>query len=181
MIQNNSALQPLAVAVVAVASLLSSYEALASQPESLRPLFAAAPQRGVTPSLKAVGSEHQKALKSLSRCIAMFTEINKHAISKGFPKHMLMEDEARQLAIILFQVRTLESKTKAAAIPHGMEARHAELRRALAEARSEVAATFSLMQQYRGTPREFEGKTDLEALKVLAEKSTDRLLEMARA
>ncbi|MGO3563735.1 hypothetical protein [Pseudomonas helleri] len=177
-----------AIALMAVAAILGSYEALASQQASSSVLIASLSSRDDRSAITALESavtvlemEHRDAIKSLSICGARFAEMNKHAISKGFPKHMLTEEQAKNLAVMMLGIRKMESDLRKTVAPIGLETLHSDLRRALAEARSEVVVTFEMVRQIRGKPESIEGRIDMNGLKALAERSTHRLLELASA
>lgn len=185
---NKSNTNHVAVALMAVTAILGSYEALASQQASPSALISLTSARDGQPAvnslelaISALGLEHRDAIKSLNIVRAQFAEINKHALSKGFPKHMLTEEQAKNLAVILLGIRKIESDLKKTTTIDGLEALHAELRRALAEARSEVVVTFEMVRQIRGKPEQVEGRVDMNGLRALADHSTRKLLELASA
>lgn len=177
-----------ATALMAVAAILGSYEALASQqalPSASIASLSSGDDRSPVNSLESVVTalemEHRDAIKSLNICAARFAQMNKHAISKGFPSHMLTEEQAKKLAIMMLGTRKMESDVRNTAVPSGLEGLHSELRRALAEARSEVVVTFEMVRQIRGKPEDVEGRVDMNGLKALAEHSTKRLMDLASA
>lgn len=170
---------PLAAVALAVSAILSGYDAIASEQVSPRAEISPASPAPVLAVLTAVKTNHQKALKMLKDCATQFEEMNKHARARGYPKHMLTDEYGKQLVGLIFAAREIEASTKKAKVPIGLETQHAELRRALAETRSEIVVSFELVRQTRGTPTEFDGRVDLEGLRALAERSTKRLLELA--
>ncbi|AVH38079.1 hypothetical protein AL532_17900 [Pseudomonas monteilii] len=177
-----------AVALMAVTAILGSYEALASQHASPSVLISLTSTRddqsavkNLESAISALELEHRDAIKSLNIVRLQFAEINKHALSKGFPKHMLTEEQTKNLAVILLGIRKIESDLKKTVAPNGLETLHAELRRTLAEARSEVVVTFEMARQIRFKPEQVEGRIDMNGLKALADHSTRKLLELASA
>jgi hypothetical protein len=170
-----------AAAVMAVAALVGNYEALASQqasPSVLTSFLSVGDERS---AMTALEIEHRDAIKKLKICAAKSAEANKYAITKGFPKHMLTDEQVKNLAIMMLGIRQVEADIRKTSTPVGLETLHSELLRALAEARSEVVVTFEMVRQIRGKPESIEGRIDMNGLKALAERSTNRLLELASA
>lgn len=170
----------LAAAVMAVTAALGSYEALASEPNSIAPAFVSG-RESSAPSLSMLESAHKDAMKKLRASTSKFTEINKSIMAKGFPPHMTTEEESKRLVMMMLGIRQIEAEVKKATVTGDSRQFHAELRRAVAELRSEIVVTFDMLRQVRGTPEQTAGRADMNGLKALAAHSTDRLLELASA
>lgn len=165
---------------MAVTAALGSYEALASEPNSAVPAFVSDRQSS-PPTLGILESAHQDAMKKLRASTSKFTEINKSIMAKGFPPHMTTEEESKRLAIMMLGIRQIEAEVKKATVTGDSMQFHAELRRAVAELRSEIVVTFEMLRQVRGAPEHTLGRVDMDGMRALAAHSTDRLLELASA
>lgn len=85
-----------------------------------------------------------------------------------------------KLTELLTNLRGVELGLKSAAVPEPLAPLHMEARRAVAKGRSWVAVVHDMMRQAFAQDS-IEGKTDGDALRVLADHTTKRLVELANA
>lgn len=170
-----------AVALLAVVALVGNYEAFASEQPSQSVLAPFLSAEDPVSAMSAFETEHRDAIRKLRASAATSAAANQYAIARGFPKHMLTDEQAKNIAILMLGIRKTEADIKRLPVPVGLEELHAQLRRALAEARSEIVVTFEMVRQIRGTPESIEGRIDMAGLKALADRSTEKLLKLASA
>ncbi len=90
-------------------------------------------------------------------------------------------DGIQPLADLLNSLRGVEVGLKSASVPEELLSLHMEMRRAIAKGRARVAELYGLVRQAHTIPDVVEAKTGSSAMRALAERSTQRLIELANA
>lgn len=163
---------------MAVTVVLGSYESVMAES---RPAVSAQMPRGQAGAIQPIESELSKSIKAVNVAAMQFAQINKSIMKSGIPKHMLTDDHLRSLAALMIGIRKIESDLKAAVYPEQLAGQHQLLRRAVAETRSEIVATYDFHRQLLHKPEVLESDIDMDGLRLLAERSTKRLLELTGA
>ncbi|UVL26833.1 hypothetical protein [Pseudomonas donghuensis] len=97
------------------------------------------------------------------------------------PEGLDVQARLDEIGQSLDSFRGLELTLRTAIVPEGLSAIHMDLRRAMARAREKLAVTHSLLSQMQEAPKPFKSNIDGEGLRTLADYSTKRLIELAKA
>lgn len=170
---------PLAGVVMTVAVLLSGYESLAADAPTADSALSEIHDR--KQAVQNLESEIKRSITIFSDISSKFSEMNKSIIRTGIPKHMLADEHVKSLIAQMISIRQIEADLKNAKHPEQLASTHMELRRAVAEARSEIVITYDFHRQQLATPVVLESDTDLQGLRALADQSTKRLLQLVNA
>ncbi|KIY18163.1 hypothetical protein RD00_13925 [Pseudomonas amygdali pv. tabaci] len=99
----------------------------------------------------------------------------------SLPDHMDAPETLNDLGFLLESVRGMEITLRSIEVPDGLHPLHMNFRRALARARESISVLYSLTSQTMTIPADVDSGINPEGLKALAEHSTKRLIELAKA
>lgn len=123
-------------------------------------------------------------VKSLNQMESEFGRIIKGLMAvdlSSLPDHMDGPQSLKDLGFLLESVRGMELTLRSIEVPDGLQPLHMNFRRALARARENISIVHSLTSQTMTIPADADSGINPEGLKALAEHSTKRLIELAKA
>lgn len=163
--------------ITAALGLVVGYESAVAQGPQNHPQVPAYEQQQSMHEL----AEAIHAVSSLARELERtFMSLAKKCIDNGLESHIPPEGAAR-LQELVTSLRGVEVALKNCKVPVQLAEQHMQLRRSVAKGRSWVVVVQDMARQAYGAPVLVDGETDGEALRVLADHTTKRLVVLANA